>query len=276
MRAIERVTEHIRSHRCYSHPVFQHWAAVEPAPEVVGALFHQIQCFCSSTRPGHNLPEALGELGFDLESNLLAEIVESEENHGPELATMAGHIVNRAAGRTILPDLSDQRAVEAKLKEFSNRLLGSLPGYDLRTGLTVQCRKAISVFERRKRTDREATFLNLGAALALEVISNRHLIPGEKLCLVDSGIYGASLDEPEMHYLLEHFGELGAEQQHEKNASSAVERMLTPATEKLVLEGANDFLDSLAGLWDVLDATLLHSGFPADTKTSIDEPVAAC
>ncbi len=261
MGSISDLRDLVRDHRCFSHPIFDHWAAVEPAPEVVGALVHQIQLFCASTRTGGKLPEALKTLDLSEESHLLQEIVESEENHGPELATMAGFILNRAADREICPDLADQRAVEDTLREYSDGLLGSLPGYDSVTGLTTQARRAIAVFERRNLSDRETTFKNLGTALALEMISNRHLIPGEKRCLVDSGIYGATLRDPEMHYLLEHWGECGAEEQHEKNAMAAVASVLDDETGPLIRQGALDFLESLTALWDVLDASLLQSGF---------------
>lgn len=276
MRTIDELAEHIRNHRCYSHPVFEHWAAVNPAPEAVGALFHQIQLFCASTRPGGRFPEALASLGMDTESHLLQEIVESEEDHGPELATMAGYILNRAAGRAVCPRLDDQQAVEGKLKELSDQLLGNLPGYDPESGLTVQAREAIAVFTRRQLTDRETTFRNLGTALALEMISNRQLIPGEKLCLVDSGNYGVDMEDAEMHYLVEHWGELGAEEQHEKNAHEAVGSVLNEETAPLLWEGADDFLNALAALWDVLDASLLQSGYrveePSRAKAAVQRP----
>lgn len=262
--AIQNLISRIQNHRCYSHPIFMHWAQVDPEPEVIGALFHQIQNFCAATRPGGNFPAALDLLGMNEQSGLMQEIVESEEDHGPELAMMAGHIINRAAQRNIHPDLQDQAAIEKRLKECSDRFLGSLPGYDPISGLTVQARAAIAVFDRRQRTDRDSTFKNMGTALALEMISNRHLIPGEKLCLVDSGLYRASLDEPEMHYLLEHWGEIGAEQMHEKNAIDAVTHLLTEESARPITQGADEFLDSLAGLWDVLDASLLRSGYTDD------------
>jgi hypothetical protein len=202
----------------------------------------------------------LYELGSAEQAKLLQEIVESEEDHGPELAAMAGHIVNRAAGEIVFRDLGNQEKVESGLKSFSDGLLSQLPGYDQETGLTVQARKAIGVFERRKQAGRDDTLRNLGAALALEVISNRHLIPGEKHCLVDAGHYGASLDEPEMHYLLEHWGEVGAESQHERNAIDAVNQSLNDEDRPLIVEGIYEFLDSLCALWDVLDTALLQSG----------------
>jgi hypothetical protein len=261
---VDDVIEYVRNHRCFQHPIFKDWAAVNPAPEVVSALFHQIQSFCASTRPGWNLPQALADHGLIGQSLLLEEIVESESNHGPELARMAGYIVNRRAGKTVCPDLEDQEAVERQLRRDSDRILGSLPGYDPKTGLMRQTRKAIEVFERRKQVDRDTTIRNLGTALALEMISNGQLIPGEKHCLVDSGLYGVRMDDPEMHYLLEHYGEIGAEQQHEKNAVAAVAAVLGDQTEALIMEGVDDFLDSLVSLWDLLDAALLASGYRED------------
>jgi hypothetical protein len=257
----EKIVEHVKSHRCYTHPIFENWAKVAPESEVVGALFHQIQNFCASTRPGLNFPDALQKNGLADQSALMQEIVESEANHGPELATMAGHIVNRAAGTVVLQDLYDQPAVEGKLKEFSDAILGSLPGYDRDTGLTTQAREAIAVFQRRSLSDKDNTYRNLGSALALEMISNRQLIPGEKHCLIDSGVYKATLNEAEMHYLLEHWGEVGAEQQHEKNAVEAVSAITDERSQRLIKEGADDFLNSLCALWDLLDTSLLQSGY---------------
>jgi hypothetical protein len=268
MSSIEAIIDRVEGHRCYTHPVFDDWAAVNPGPGIVGALFHQIQKFCASTRPGGNFPRALGELGLPEQGALMQEIVESESNHGPELATMAGHIVNRAAGKVVIDDLYDQPAVEAALKKSSDRLLGRLPGYDRRMGLSIQARRAIAVFDRRQRSDAASTYRNIGTALALELISNRHLIPGEKRCLVDSGLYRTTLDDPPMHYLLEHWGEIGAEQQHEKNAIMVVADVLGThdgEVKALVVEGVDEFLGSLASLWDLLDASLLQSGYAEKT-----------
>lgn len=258
---VDSLVSKIKSHRCYTHPVFLNWARANPEPEVIGALFHQIQNFCAATRPGWNFPAALKEHGLEEQSILMQEIVESEGGHGPELATMAGFIVNQAAGNPIFAELYDQTATEAKLKEFSDQILGTLPGYDRSTGLTSQVRRAIAVFDGRKDTDIAATHRNLGVALALEMISNRQLIPGEKHCLVDSGLYRTDLDAPEMHYLLEHWGEVGAEEQHERNARAAVAPALEGEHAAVVVEGAEDFLDSLASMWDLLDSSLLQSGY---------------
>jgi len=260
-RTVDDVLEYVRAHRCFHHPIFRSWAAVNPAPDVVAALFHQIQSFCAATRPGWNLHEALARHGLGKQSCLLEEIARREVSHGPQLARMAGHIINRRGGRTVCPDLDDQDAVERQLRDDSDRILGTLPGYDHTTGLMRQTRKAIEVFERRKAMDRDTTIRNLGTSLALAMISNGQLIPGEKHCLVDSGLYGVRLNDPEMRYLREHFGELGVEQQHETNAIAAVREALNADSEGLLMEGIDDFLDSLVRLWDLLDAALLASGY---------------
>jgi len=257
---VNDLVDRIRGHRCYDHPIFTHWAQSPPESPVVGALFHQIRSFCDATRPGGNFPQALATHQFSAESALLQEIVESEEDHAPELATMAGYIVNRAAGHAVFGDLHDQEAVERGLKEFSDQLLRTLPGYDPRTGLLAQTRRARAVFDGRQQVDRESTLRNLGTALALEMISNRQLIPGEKAALVDAGNYGVELEDAEMHYLLEHWGEIGAEQQHEKNAIAAVGSVLSAGTEDTIVEGVDAFLEALVALWDVLDSALLASG----------------
>lgn len=254
------LVERVRHHRLYTHPIWEHWVQAEPSPDTVGALFHQIQKFCASTRPGWVFPNGLREIGLEGQAALLEEIVSSEAGHGPQLATMAAHIINRASRTPVFGELYDQAGIEEWLKEASDRILGTLPGYDPATGLTVQARHAIAVFERRKAAAPATVLQNLGTALALEVISNQELIPGEKYALVDSALYGLSLEEPEMQYLKEHWGECGAEQQHEANVVAAIEGALNEENEDLIRRGVDDFLDSLVRLWDVLDAALLKSG----------------
>jgi hypothetical protein len=259
----------IGKHRCSRHPIFEHWAQVPVGSDVLGALFHQIQSFCAATRPGGKFPEGLRLMGGSIEAELLDSIVESEDGHGVQLATMAAYVINREAGHTVIPDVHDQAAVEEQLRLLSNSVLATLPGYDDSTGLSVQARRAMALFDSRERTDRESTLFNLGVAVALECISNRHLIPGEKMCLIDSGLYGVSLEDPEMHYLKIHWGEVGAEAEHEQNALRAVALIgATPDDQVLILRGVESFLDSLCALWDFLDTALLQSGYVGRTGSA--------
>ena len=62
-----------------------------------------------------------------------------------------------------------------------------------------------------------------------------------------------------MHYLLEHYGETGAECQHEQNAIEAVGSVLSAENSTAIVQGADDFLNNLEALWDLLDATLLQA-----------------
>lgn len=61
---LDSLVEKIRSHRSYSHPIFDSWASNCPSPTTIGALFHQIQNFCAATRPGGVLPAGLAQLGL--------------------------------------------------------------------------------------------------------------------------------------------------------------------------------------------------------------------
>lgn len=261
---VDTLVNTIVNHRVYNHPIWENWAANPPGPTELGALFHQIQKFCASTRPGLAFPDGLAALGLTRQRELIEEIVESESGHGAELARMAGKLINQTAETHLIEEVDDQAAVEGWLRSASDSVFGHLDGYTEREGLTAECAAAIEVFDRRANGSPNATLRNLGTALALEVISNRSLIPGEKQALVDSGNYRVALEDPDMHYLEEHWGECGAEQQHERNVIEAVGEALTPATEAVLVGGVNDFLDSLAALWDVLDRTVLSG---SDTPT---------
>ncbi|WP_225547557.1 hypothetical protein [Chromobacterium violaceum] len=255
--AVEALARRVTNHRVFNHPMYRHWACAPLPAAQSAALFHQVQNFCASTRLGMAFPQGLKHMGLPRQAELMSEIEVSEAGHGPDLARMAGHIVNLAGREQVFDDLDDQAEVEAGLKRYSDQLLGDLPGYDRASGLTRQAREAIAVFQQRSRSDPESTLRNLGVAFALELISNRSLIPGEKRALVDAGHYGVSLDDPEMHYLLDHWGECGAEQQHELNVRLAIAGVLNAETEPSILAGVDAFLDTLAALWDVIDSQLL-------------------
>lgn len=251
------LVNHIRDHRCYNHPLFHHWAAVKPDGETIGALFHHIQRLCSCTRPALKFENGLNQLKLDEESEILASIIKSEADHGPQLATMAAHIVNQRSGKVLFSSLTDQQGVEARLAEYSQRKLGAMPGYNAATSSLPEDRRVWEVFGRREHDDPDSTYLNIGALLAIELLANGHIIPGEVHCLLDAGLYGLDMEDPEMEYLKEHAGEAGAENWHERAAIRAVEGVLNPANADLVLKGANDCLDAIAALWDALDKGLL-------------------
>ena len=90
MRTIDSLVKEVKAHRVFSHPLYQHWSHGAPEPEVSGAMFHQIQKFCVSTRPGGVFIKALRKWGWDEQASLLEEIVESESRQGPARAAQAG------------------------------------------------------------------------------------------------------------------------------------------------------------------------------------------
>ena len=251
------LVQDIRAHRAHNHPIFQHWAAVQPGAEAIGALFHHIQRLCACTRPALSFEHGLARLGKAAECEILSSIVKSESDHGPQLATMAAHVVNRRAGEELFVDLFDQPAIEERLAQCSRRKLGALPGYDAETASLPADRRVWEVFALRAKDDAESTYLNIGALLVIELLANGHIIPGMTHCLLDAGLYGLKLEEPEMEYLREHAGETGAENWHERVAIRAVEGVMTPESEALVVQGVNDTLEAVAALWDTIAAGLL-------------------
>ena len=64
-----------------------------------------------------------------------------------------------------------------------------------------------------------------------------------------------------MSYITEHWGNNGAESQHEQAVTIAVSSILAPVNEKIILAGAKEFLDALLSLWNILDLALLGSGY---------------
>jgi hypothetical protein len=251
------LVNHIRNHRCYNHPLFHHWAAVNPSAEGVGTLFHHIQRLCACTRPALNFEHGLSQLKLDEESAILASIVKSEADHGPQLATMAAHIVNQRAGKPLFVDLTDQDTIEAKLAEYSRRKFSALPGYHPATASLPEDRRVWEVFGRRAKDDEESTYRNIGSLLAIELLANGHIIPGEVHCLVKADLYHSDIEDRDMEYLKEHAGEAGAENWHEREAIRAVQSVLNSSNEQLVFEGVDDCLDAIAALWDALDQGLL-------------------
>jgi hypothetical protein len=256
---LSELVAYVEGHRAYTHPIFDHWGASRPQPDVIGAMFHHIGSLCACSRPAWSFETALAELDRPEECQILKSIVNSEEDHGPQLAVMAGHIVNCAAREAVIPDLNQQVDVERRLRAFSARFFDALPSYSRETGMLAQDRRVKAVFDRRKLSSRDATLGNVGALLAIEMLANGHIIPGEVRCLVDSELYGASMATPEMEYLREHAGDEGAECWHEEEAKRAVGAMLDCETEALIFGGLRECLDAVCGLWDLLDSTLLAS-----------------
>jgi hypothetical protein len=61
---IDDIVTDIKSHRCYTRPIFKHWAESALSRETIGALFQQIRYSCDSMRPGLNLLSRLKTIGL--------------------------------------------------------------------------------------------------------------------------------------------------------------------------------------------------------------------
>lgn len=277
---MDQLVTYIRAHRCLNHPIFHHWAQVNPSAEVIGAFFHHQQTACNATRPGRNFDQGLTNMDMAEATQTLKEIVASEEDHGPHLARMAGFLMNRASGRTIHPDLDDKEGIEEVMRNCSRTFFSHLPGYDPGPGFLKQDRAVRQVLMRRELTDRDSTYRNIGTLVAVEMLAAEHVFPGEMKCLIESGFYRATANDREMEYLIEHWGESGAEAWHSEKSIAAARPLMNEETEPLMFAGAAECLDAISNLWDILDSTLLipdfiaHAPVPWSQRAPIYSPAA--
>lgn len=123
----------------------------------------------------------------------LWKVFESESGHEKTLAIMAQYLIERCEVRVDLAaKISQQkRQIDPTLQAFKNLLAKR---------------------ESKKTVD---TPHNIGTMLGIERLANQNIIPGEVKAFIDSNHYGVKLSDPEMHYLVEHYGELGAEAWHQ-------------------------------------------------------------
>lgn len=113
----------------------------------------------------------------------------------------------------------------------------------------------------RDLSRRESTIRYLGVALALEIVWNESLIPREMRILADGGnCSAAATDKTEMHCPAERQSACGVELLHVENIIKVVGSVLNDHNFGCIAAGVHDFLESLAGLWDDLDAALLTLG----------------
>lgn len=93
---IEPLAHRITEHRCSRQPIFDSWRRVAPGTGRL-ARCSFIQSFCAVPRPAGRFPNALTDRPRRSE-RAHAGIVDSEANHGAELARMAGHLLHRSTG----------------------------------------------------------------------------------------------------------------------------------------------------------------------------------
>ena len=148
--------------------------------------------YCKPTRNAGQWLRALPATHQETKKALM-KVFESESGHKKTLTIMARHLIERCEVRVDLAARISQqkRQIHPTLQAFKNLLAKR---------------------ESKKTVD---TPHNLGTMLGIERLANQNIIPGEVKAFIDSNHYGVKLSDPEMHYLEEHYGELGAESWHQ-------------------------------------------------------------
>ncbi len=152
--------------------------------------------YCSPTREGHALPQVLARAGMIEASRLVASIFASEAGHDTELEITARYLAERCRIR--------ERIMSTQIKSL---------------------KRLRAIFDQRKSTNPSTIPHNLGILLGIEKLANRNIIPGEVAAFITSGHYNCSLETPEMRYLADHYGELGAEEDHEQKIIKVVSQL---------------------------------------------------
>lgn len=256
--SIEQLDWIVQQHPAMSHTVFDTWAARKPGLATLGATLYQIGAFCDATRTCGSMAEGLTALGQDAAPQLLREIEESERGHENRFLEMARRLLieTEPEQARYLP-LNDLSSTHELLRQLSVRRLNNVPGVHHKAGLLVQTVRSQLHFRQRADTRREMVAYNVGGMLAVEMLANRHIIPGEIRAIAYSDHYDVDLDQPDLAYLAEHAGENGAEAQHEK----AIRKITADLLEHdnlaaFVGNGAQITCDIVGEFYDVLETVL--------------------
>ncbi len=190
----------LNTHPVFEHPIYKQIAYQKLDQESMKSFWRHMGKYCALTRPGHNFIPSLRTAGLTQTADNMESIIASEAGHGKELETMAQYLI----GKTI--------TCSQLKKVFKLDTIPSLQEME-------------QIFAVRKSLDPKNIPYNLGVTLALEILANQNIIPGEVEAFVDCGHYQVSLTDPETHYLAEHAGEAGAEAHHEKLITEAITQL---------------------------------------------------
>ena len=245
------------AHRAFSHPVFAHWAERKPGYATAGAVLRQIGEFCAATRPCGMIPAGLRELQLGTEARIVEEISTSEDGHTIAFQRMAGYLLRETDAEGGMRIEEDPRHIDRGLIWLSGAKLGSEPDFDRETGLLSETRALTSSIRSSRAILEEITVArNVGAMAVIEMLANRHIIPGMVAAFLDSGHYRARIEHSDMGYLAEHAGEDGAELQHETDILRVVAATLASRCGWAVFQGSRSLLPKIATFYDALDDAL--------------------
>lgn len=210
----------INEHRAGRHIVFAVLEKKKPPDDKLAKWFSHMAQFCVMAREIHSLPDNLRlyerpkEDRREKQAKLIERVRDQEKANG--------ELYNRLASRIC------RRMVEPSRE------------------LTPALRKMKFIFDQRDYDDQEALNYSLGAFLALDVMTDHHIIPGQIKCFVGSGHYGVALGDPDIEYLNKHLREYEHASRHDMKLKSADLIVTeTPSSYAYVNKGMQEFLDTL-------------------------------
>ncbi len=215
-------------HSVFSHEIYDYMFANALNDKQMRLWWHGMGNYCKPTRAAGQWLSAMHDKPRAEE---LKSVFASEQGHEETLTIMAKYLIARCEVRN---DLA------AQLLQQKRRI-------------TRPLRTVIQLLAKRKSTNPADTSYNIGTMLGIERLANQSIIPGEVKAFVDSRHYHALLSDTEMHYLDEHYGDLGAESWHqatlEKISEIVGQRNEVVIAEQAIYKATQEFyVQMLAGL----------------------------
>jgi hypothetical protein len=221
---VEPLVALIEAHPVNRHQVFEVLAKERPPPEKLEAWLRHMAWFCVLARDVFSMPSNLRYHELDETAKIIEKVQENERQHGELYATMAHKLLGRPA----------------KLHETRTPAIEKMKG----------------IFVNRDYDDFECVYKALGAYLALDVMTDHHIVPEQIKAFVMSRKYGLSLSE--LEYLRKHYAEYSAATVHGLKLRSAI--MIVPHKHNAythVEQGVEEFMDALHLFYDELTDILV-------------------
>jgi hypothetical protein len=213
------------THPVFDHPIYKTIAKTPLYRDQMMLYWQGMGSYCAPTREGHALPQTLAKADMVAASQLVASIFASEAGHDIELAITAKYLAERCRNREQIT----------------------------RTDIT-SLKLLRTIFDQRRSTNPRTIPHNLGILLGIEKLANRNIIPGEVAAFITSGHYDCTLKTPEMRYLADHYGELGAEEDHEQKIVAVVSQL--PEESAAISAGETTIYEATQAYYDEMQDKL--------------------
>jgi hypothetical protein len=221
---VEPLVALIEEHPVNRHLVFILLAQGRPPPEKLEAWLCHVAHFCALARNVFSMPSNLRYHELDEIALVIEKVRENERQHG------------------------------ALYQDMAKRLLGKPVIF--RETITPAIQQMEAIFVNRDYEDHACVYKSLGAYLALDVMTDHHIIPGQINAFVKSKKYGVRLSE--LEYLRKHYAEYSAAAVHGLKLRSAL--MIVPHSDNAfthVKQGTKEFMDALQLFYDELVAIIV-------------------